>query len=610
MNRQIISEVNRIREMMGLSLILEQAGAEELIYKVFKNSFEKGGDAELNAALKATEKRAEALGQTALKNRIQNFRTTARGNQGKIKLDRFINDLRNTGFSNDVFASIFEELPAEYISGLILPKAVGEQIVRIMPYETRTQIDSIINSVTSEADASTVITDLAGLFNITEKEALEVVRQANPTLYGTKRAFFEKVKLTSSVGEQSQSIIGKMGDAAQKNREDISLLRGEESYENYMEKIKADVKKITGEEMDDALTLNVMKDLGGDQTILNAIKAKKLNITVHRNLVERFAKGEITVEEFIDESIESASSGGATNWMGLNPNQQAQLKTFLSKPKNRQELKELFYKKISQTNPTDIEQAINEYVRLICEQNQNKCLNGWQITARKTFQAYDAECGAQKAQATSKLGKLLGTGPFCGLISGIFYSWVAYFTISAYLGFREGSFKNLLILFPNYGVLFEALFPSKCLTQEEIDDVLSDPKTKISNYQKELVHNNVDWVAEKDVNFAYAPIDDEDECQNSQIIIIGPIIPPNTNPEQFELKKIDKEFKLVPIREKLTNRANDLVTKYKNSLNKATEKLEKSVEDATGGTIVQTALDQVKQKQAGSTGGLSAETPK
>jgi hypothetical protein len=60
----------------------------------------------------------------------------------------------------------------------------------------------------------------------------------------------------------------------------------------------------------------------------------------------------------------------------------------------------------------------------------------------------------------------------------------------------------------------------------------------------------------------------------------------------------------------LTNRANDLVTKYKNSLNKATEKLEKSVDDATGGTIVQNALDKVKQNQAGSTGGLSAETPK
>jgi hypothetical protein len=610
MNRQIISEVNRIREMMGLSLILEQAGAEELIYKVFKNSFEKGGDAELNAALKATEKRAEALGQTSLKNRIQSFRTTARGNQGKIKLDRFINDLRNAGFSDDVFASIFEELPAEYISGLILPKAVGEQIVRIMPYETRTTIDSIINSVTSEADASTVITDLAGLFNITEKEALEVVRQTNPTLYGTKSAFFEKVKLTSSVGEQSQSIIGKMGKFADKNREDISLLRGEESYENYMATIKADVKKITGEEMDDALTLNVMKDLGGDQTILNAIKAKKLNITVHRNLVERFAKGEITVEEFIDESIENASSGGATNWMGLNPNEQAQLKTFLSNSKNRQKLKETFYKKISQQNPTEIEQAINEYVKKSCDANPNKCLNGWQVTARYTFQAYQTQCGAQKAQATSKLGKFLGTGPVCGIVSSIFYSWVAYVVISGYLGFKEGNFNFLSILFPDFEALLEAVFPSKCLTQDEIDMVLKEPKNKISNYQKELVHNNVDWVAEKDVNFAYAPIDDEDECQNSQIIIIGPIKTPNTNPEKFELKKIDKEFKLVPIREKLTNRANDLVTKYKNSLNKATEKLEKSVDDATGGTIVQNALDKVKQNQAGSTGGLSAETPK
>ena len=130
MEKKILTEVNRIREMMGLQLLNEQTG--EIFFKALRNAFEKGGDSELNSVLRASERSAESQGQRALSNRIRNFRETNRGNQSKQKFERFMNDIRNAGFSDDVLKSIFEELPTSYISGLLTPIQVAEQTLRLV----------------------------------------------------------------------------------------------------------------------------------------------------------------------------------------------------------------------------------------------------------------------------------------------------------------------------------------------------------------------------------------------------------------------------------------------------------------------------------------------
>ena len=171
-------QIIRIQNLMGVRLLNEQTG--ELFFKALRNAFEKGGDTELNSALKSAERSAESLGEKNLYSKIKSFKENP--NKTNENFDTFINEIKNGKFSDDVLKKIFDQLPIKYISGLLTPAEVAEQTFKIIEKNNPEELQilkSIVSKINSPQSAKQVVTELSGHYKISETETKELIKLLN-----------------------------------------------------------------------------------------------------------------------------------------------------------------------------------------------------------------------------------------------------------------------------------------------------------------------------------------------------------------------------------------------------------------------------------------------
>lgn len=604
MEKKILTEVNRIREMMGLQLLNEQTG--EIFFKALRNAFEKGGDSELNSVLRASERSAESQGQRALSNRIRNFRETNRGNQSKQKFERFMNDIRNAGFSDDVLKSIFEELPTSYISGLLTPIQVAEQTLRLVERNSPEEFNylkNIVSNINSTQEGEIVLQQLSSLYKISETETKELLKLVNGKNVSqgltSKTTFITGIKPNLSDTEKAKEIITLLGDSADTIENDIRFLRNENSVKEYIQKLKTKVKENTGQDITDDVAEEIIRQKRGynqdiDTWVLN-IKSERLNPNEKpQSIGDRFAKGEITADEYIDKTLDLIQAGTDDPFYQAFPSEMGKIKNFVKNPNNRKLIKEKFSQKLGEKD-TNIEEALETYIKAACETNPSKCNKGWQETYQLTIGAYRRICTKQKQDAIAggagalSLSRYFGTGVGCIFFSSIYNSWAVWFVLLVTMQVKnDDSFARRFItwLYPNWDPIFDGIFGNNCLTQEDAQSFLTDKYKEAKGYDKLKTNNSdgttTDWEPIEGVNYEYISGEDTG-CDGEQLLVVGPIKPPKTEPDVYEVWKNvvndQTTFELKVPRMSLGEKIKNSKENFKKYVDKTEEKIEKKADE-------------------------------
>lgn len=553
MEKKVLTEINRIKEMMGLQLINEQTG--ELFFNALRRAYEKGGDSELNSILKSAEKSAESLGQNALKNRIRSFRETPRGNQGKQKLDRFMNDVRNSGFSDDVLKSIFEELPTKYISELLTARQVAEQTLRIIERNDQqgfTTLKDIVLEIGAEEEALMVIKEISLIYGITEVEAKELVKMidnlnvnlGNPS----KISFIQGIKANLSETEKANTILQLMGNASSNIEMEIEFIESQDALEAYIGRLKQKVKETTGKEIADDVAEEIIKIKKGnnnnvDQWV-NSIKKKRLNPLVQpENLAEQWAAGKISMREFVEKTLNSMVAGRKDAIWKAQPSELGKIKNFMSNKKMVTNLITDLENKMSSKSDSEMYNALNSYIKETCESKPSVCRNQFQQILANTWYLYKNTCGPQKSQAKvdgKLLGRIFGTSVPCQIFSSIYVSWQLYLALAIILDIKdEGPFSFAKFLYAPLGLIVDKLLPDTCLNNEEKNTFINNfesIKSKIIDKDKKL---GPDWKPIDGDTYELTSSEDSG-CDSDQILVSARVDAVKTEPDVY-IVKIDRD---------------------------------------------------------------------
>lgn len=586
MKKDILLEINRMREMMGLSLIVEQSNpVVRAITKAFEQIFEKTEEKSIQNQLR---KFADGSGNT-LERKFEDIFQSSKNNAAK-KMDAkiAIQSLARQLTESELVTMLSKIPRTQWESlGVLTTDELAE--IYVTDFRNRGRFDQILQTIQriqSQKGFNSYIENAAKRMGVSNELMIEIVGQMDRGIY---EKFYERqfeVQEIKTVEDTVNELLSTKLTPDQKLQyiTELGKMKTPEAFGKYVEQT--------------AKTLGIDKDAAElmfiklDGSVIDRGLSKYYGKVTPLSLNEKFVNGEITAEQYIDEVVEYLQTGPKGGILG--PTETEKIKNYVSKDKNLTELKDKFSKLMK--DPSSGEQAIKTFIEEVCKANPRKCMNTEQKVYSYSIGYWKTTCLPKIQGGSGVLGRLYAGGnPICWIMNTYMTAWSIKLALITVVGLQDKSIHFYGL--PNFGPEIDYLFPDTCLSTEEIQQFKNDP-TKTKDFDSKLGNG---WTAIEDDTFEYINSTDAG-CDNDQLLVKSRVNFVDKEPKVYEVKKEKDEngniiFVLQEPREGLRDKVQKFRSKVKTKIENTKEKADSLVD--VGKDRAERELEKVKPNNSG-----------
>jgi hypothetical protein len=602
MEKKILLEINRMREIMGMNLIVEATSPIiDVLIRSIEKVFEKTEDKEMQTAL---TKYGDASGNVLEKRLNVIANNGKKGAEKKIEAKLAIASLA-AQLTESELMNMFMKIPrTEWESlGVMTSEELAE--IYLVNFRNRGVYDRINNNILSiqtQDGFNKYVKQLATNLKVTEELATEIVGQFNRDVYDkfvTSQFEGEAIKTTAQLASETLSTLSQ--EQKQYYLEFLSKINDKTAYSKFLKETAASLK--VSEEVVDEMFISISP---------NAVKfTERFGGVAIQTPIEKFAKGEIDIEEYLNVMVPGAYKGTA-----LKEIDRVRIERMFTNPESR---KKFIDDVINKYKSMDYDKQVEELVKLT--KNQSYWPPSWRKVGffiRNHREIISDFCVTGTYKATSKTGLfgLYGTPQeieknsvrdICTLIKIYAINMIVANLFKLYVDDKNATdnllnrILNIYFQISTWNTAFEDLF--KCATKEQIDSY--------------ILQNGKDW--KEGTDYYLRP----GICDDPQLILIqgqgtddkgNPLKPKlmsvqnvdgvmeptpyeETNLEQFKgnLENWEKKFK-------------EGIEKGKEEIKKGAENFEKEVEKAEDKLNINKNQNSSNKSSTGSSGGLGTGT--
>jgi len=359
MEKKILLEINRMKEIMGMNIIVEAASPIiDVLIRSLEKVFEKTEDKEVQTAL---AKYGDASGN-ALERKLNAISTTGKkGAEKKLEAKLAIANLA-TQLTESELMNMFMKIPrTEWESlGVMTSEELAE--IYLVNFRNRGVYDRIKNTIDNIQTAdgfNKYIKQLATNLKVSEDLATEIVGQFNRDVYDrfvTSQFERETVKTTAQLA--SDTLSGLSQEQKQYYLDFLSKIKNKEAYSKFVKET--------------ASTLKVSEEVVDEMFISISPTAEKFTErfggSAFSTPIERFSKGEIGLDEYLDEAIPAIYEG-----TGLNELERGRISRMWKNPESKKKFKD---EVINTYKGMSFDKQVEELVKLT--KGQSYWPGGWE----------------------------------------------------------------------------------------------------------------------------------------------------------------------------------------------------------------------------------------
>ena len=574
MKKNILLEINRMREMMGLSLIVEQSNPiARAITKAFEQIFEKTEEKSIQNQLR---KFADGTGNT-LERKFEDIFQSSKNNAAKKMDAKIAIQSLARNLTEAELVTMLSKIPrTQWESlGVLTTDELAE--IYVTDFRNRGRYDQIlqtIEKIQSQKGFNSYIENAAKRMGVSNDLMIEIVGQMDRNIYEkyyeTQFAVQEVKTLEDTVNELLSTKL--TPDQKLQYVTALGKMQTAEAFSSYVEQT--------------ARTLGIDKDVAElmfiklDGSVIDRNLSKYYGKVTPLSLGEKFVKGDITVDEYIEQTLESLATGPKSFFT---PTDTEKIANFIKSPKNVQLIKDK-YSEILGTADSKLDEILKPFIENICKEKPFKCLNGTQTAYEIIVNSYKRVCvtSMQNLKGLSKL--TAGGNPICWAVNILIALWTLKAALVALVGVKDTPMENVA---PDFTPQIEQLIPDTCLSDEEKQQFIKDPKTKTRDFISKLGDG---WTAILNVTFEYINSSDA-ECDNEQILVKSRVNFVNKEPEVYEVtKQKDDNNSIIFVLQEPREGLRDKVQRFKK---KVKTEVEKGKE--TADSLVDVGKDRAKE---------------